>query len=222
MDRETFLQRIKSAIEISELPPIPEATPGGLIPDLPEAGVTERFMEQVEAVDGHTHRVGSDDEAVHLIGALLEQYGANSYLGWAPEHLPIFGLAERLRATSLGAVVPGDAEGRLEQQSGYMDLLVGITGASAGLAESGSIVLESGVGRPRMASLIPLVHIALLREPDITQSLSHWIADHPEAASDTSNLFMITGPSRTADIEQTLNLGVHGPKHLHVVVVAGG
>ncbi len=221
MNREDFLERVRSAIKVSELPPIPEAPPGGLVPDLPRAGVTERFLEQVEAVDGHTHLVGSDDEAVHLIGVLLEQYGATDYLAWAPDHLPVAGLAERLRATPLDAVVPGDAEGRLEHQTGYTDLLVGITGASAGLAESGSIVLEAGPGRPRMASLIPLVHIALLRERDITQSLSHWIADHAEAAADTSNLFIITGPSRTADIEQTLNLGVHGPKHLHVVVLGG-
>ncbi|NNC39074.1 MAG: LUD domain-containing protein [Acidimicrobiia bacterium] len=219
MDRETYLQRVRSAMEASQLPPIPEMAPGGLVPDLPEAGVTGRFLKQVEAVDGHTHLVGSDDEAVRLIDALLEQYEATSYLGWDPDHLPISGLAERLRATPLDAVVPGNPEGRLEKQSGYMDLLAGITGASAGLAESGSIVLESGPGRPRMASLIPLAHIALLRKESITQSLSHWIADHPEAAYDTSNLFMITGPSRTADIEQTLNLGVHGPRHLHVIVL---
>lgn len=219
MDRETYLQRVRSAMEASQLPPIPEMAPGGLVPDLPEAGVTGRFLKQVEAVDGHTHLVGSDDEAVRLIDALLEQYEATSYLGWDPDHLPISGLAERLRATPLDAVVPGNPEGRLEKQSGYMDIVAGITGASAGLAESGSIVLESGPGRPRMASLIPLVHIALLRKENITQSLSHWIADHPEAASDTSNLFMITGPSRTADIEQTLNLGVHGPRHLHVIVL---
>lgn len=208
-------------MEASQLPPIPEMAPGGLVPDLPEAGVTGRFLKQVEAVDGHTHLVGSDDEAARLIGALLEQYEATSYLGWDPDHLPISGLAERLRVTPIEAVVPDDPEGRLEWQSGYMDVVAGITGASAGLAESGSIVLESGPGRPRMASLIPLVHIALLRKENITQSLSHWIADHPEAASDTSNLFMITGPSRTADIEQTLNLGVHGPRHLHVIVLDG-
>ena len=71
-----------------------------------------------------------------------------------------------------------------------------------------------------MASLIPLVHIALLREQDISPSLSHWIADNPTAAANTSNLVVITGPSRTADIEQILNLGVHGPKYLHVLVVA--
>jgi L-lactate dehydrogenase complex protein LldG len=71
-----------------------------------------------------------------------------------------------------------------------------------------------------MASLIPLVHIALLRSADISPSLSHWVAEHPEAARQTSNLVFVTGPSRTADIEQVLNLGVHGPKHLHVVLLS--
>jgi len=220
MDRETFLERVRSATTVAELPSIPERAPGGLVPDLPSAGATQRFREQVEAVDGHTHLVSSDDEAVQLVDGLLEQYGATSYLAWDPDRLPIAGLVDRLRAAQLDAVVPSAAKGRLNHNTGYMALLVGITGASAGLAESGSIVLGSGPGRPRMASLIPLVHIALLRDEDISPSLSHWIADHPGAASDTSNFFIITGPSRTADIEQTLNLGVHGPKHLHVVVVA--
>jgi L-lactate utilization protein LutC len=53
----------------------------------------------------------------------------------------------------------------------------------------------------------------------IARSLAHYAIDHPAAIEGTSNLVVITGPSRTADIEQQLNLGVHGPKHLHVILV---
>jgi L-lactate dehydrogenase complex protein LldG len=108
---------------------------------------------------------------------------------------------------------------RRRHLQGYQHVDAGITGADAGLAESGSIVLRTGPGRPRLASLIPVVHVAVLTVRRIARSLAHYAIDHPAAIEGTSNLVVITGPSRTADIEQQLNLGVHGPKHLHVILV---
>lgn len=220
MDREQFLSRVRNAIATGDLP-APDSAAGGLLPDLPTDGLVDRFVDRLEAVNAAAHRVADDEEAIAVVSSLLEQYEAPKYLAWDSEHLPVVGLLDRLPGSNVAAGVPVASGERLDHQTGYMDLRVGITGAAGGLADSGSIVLDSGPGRPRMASLIPLVHIALLRSTDIAPGLSHWIADHPTAAADTSNLVVITGPSRTADIEQILNLGVHGPKHLHVVVVAG-
>ena len=220
MDREKFLGRIRSAMQTSELPASPEDPPGGLVPELSEVGLIERFVERVEAAAGVIHQVANDEEAIQVVAELLGKYEATEYLAWDAEHLPVAGLTDRLPGKVIGAEVPADASNRLGHQAGYMSIRVGITGTSGGLAESGSIVLDCGPGRSRMASLIPLVHIALLRSSDIVPSLSHWVADHPRAALDTANLVVITGPSRTADIEQILNLGVHGPKDVHVVIVA--
>ncbi|HDH02756.1 MAG TPA: lactate utilization protein C, partial [Actinobacteria bacterium] len=115
--------------------------------------------------------------------------------------------------------VPADQVGRLEHQEAYHSVQLGLTGADAGLAESGSVVLSSGPGRPRMASAIPIVHVVLLRVGSIYASLSQYFAAHPRAAFDRTNLIVVTGPSRTGDIESKLTLGVHGPKHVHVVIV---
>jgi len=85
--------------------------------------------------------------------------------------------------------------------------------------ESGSVVLRHGPGRPRLASLAPEVHIAVLRAEQLHRSLAHFLHAEPGSVGATANLQVITGPSRTADIEQRLNLGVHGPRHLHVVLL---
>jgi L-lactate dehydrogenase complex protein LldG len=64
-----------------------------------------------------------------------------------------------------------------------------------------------------------LIHVALVRAESIFRSLAQWADEVPDAVVETANLVIVTGPSRTGDIEQHLNLGVHGPKHLHVVLI---
>ena len=98
-------------------------------------------------------------------------------------------------------------------------LQVGLTGAIAGIAESGTFAVVSGSGRSRLASLLPPVHIAVLRAERLYPSLDAFFAAHPDVADDGSNLVLITGPSRTADIEMTLTRGVHGPGEVHIVLV---
>jgi len=70
-----------------------------------------------------------------------------------------------------------------------------------------------------MASLIPDVHIAVATTDQLCWSLSHLFSEQPDLVIRGSNLVVITGPSRTGDIEQTITLGVHGPRTLHVVLM---
>ncbi len=94
---------------------------------------------------------------------------------------------------------------------------VGVTGVLAGIADTGSLVLVGGEGRPLTASLLPEIHIAILRVSDILPTLSD-VMGRQEIRT-ASNAVIITGPSRTADIEMTLTIGVHGPKELHVFLI---
>ena len=94
---------------------------------------------------------------------------------------------------------------------------VAVTKAICGLADTGSILEADGEGDPLHASLLPEVHIAVLRASDILPSLSDAIT-LPQVRESKAAV-VITGPSRTADIEMTLTIGVHGPKELHVFVV---
>jgi L-lactate dehydrogenase complex protein LldG len=93
----------------------------------------------------------------------------------------------------------------------------GLTAVDAALAETGSLVVSSGPGRSRMVSLLPPVHIALVPASSLTPDLFTWTAARGQAVP--AALTLISGPSKTADIEQTLAIGVHGPKRLIVILV---
>jgi L-lactate dehydrogenase complex protein LldG len=89
-----------------------------------------------------------------------------------------------------------------------------------GLADTGSVVLASGPEEPRARSLLPEVHISLLTEERILPGLEELFASLGRDLP--SSLAIVTGPSRSADIEQSLTVGVHGPGEVHVVLLPGG
>ena len=103
---------------------------------------------------------------------------------------------------------------------------VGLSGANYAIAASGTLVLLSGQNSGRLASLLPPVHVAIITAAHILYTVEEAVtlirADHtypPNAPFPASSVTFITGPSRTADIEQTLSIGVHGPKEIHVIIL---
>ena len=93
---------------------------------------------------------------------------------------------------------------------------VGLSGAEAALAETGSIVIRSGSGKSRLVTLLPPVHVALVPVSCFTMDIFTWTAER--SGEMPANLILISGPSKTADIEFKLTLGVHGPGHMIVVL----
>ena len=157
-----------------------------------------------------------------LVVELLRSHGVSKVLAWDETVLPVPGVRDAVAAAGMELVegdVPGTAADRMSHQAGYAAVDAGITGATAGFTTSGSVVLTAGPGRPRMASLIPTLHLVLLPIATLHGSVSQWAEDNVALAASTSNLVFITGPSRTGDIEMQLNLGVHGPRTVHVVLV---
>ncbi|MCL1692259.1 MAG: lactate utilization protein [Actinomycetia bacterium] len=218
MERDAFLNRVRSSIGEATLPYGPTVDPGPLVPDLPDVDLLARFTEAVEAVSGTVHT----DGVTAALNEIVASHGPGRLIAWNDEHLPVDGAVGRLTDAGCEVVsgdVPSDAEGRRNHQADYLDVRYGLTGAEAAFAESGSIVTRSGSGRPRMASLVPLVHIALLPTDQIFRSQMHWLTQPESDLAGAANVVYITGPSRTADIEQQINLGVHGPRELHVILV---
>jgi hypothetical protein len=95
----------------------------------------------------------------------------------------------------------------------------GITSADYALADTGTLVMLASPQEARLISLLPPVHIAVVASARVLTSLDELLSLLPRPAEQTSSMVLITGPSRTADIEQILVRGVHGPGEIHVVVV---
>ena len=95
---------------------------------------------------------------------------------------------------------------------------VGISTAQAAIAETGTLVLDSAYERHRLVSLVPPVHIAIINASAIVETLSDALVLMQKEKEISPAITFITGPSRTADIELTLAIGVHGPQELYVIV----
>ena len=105
-----------------------------------------------------------------------------------------------------------------------IDADIGITGADYAVAETGSVVVLPRAGLSRLVSLAPPVHLALVRPQDVVDTLDdvfllRRLYYYRNGGDMGSYLNFITGPSRTADIEQTLVVGVHGPKEVHMIIL---
>lgn len=216
MERDVFLALVGRSVMTSRLPEPPPVSEH--LPDIEPTDLVSLFRQRAQAVDAVVHGPMSRHGVPRSVVGIATGHGVDTFLAW--DDLPVSGVTSALTTAGMERVDHDLADGeRKERQLGYFGVRLGITGGDAGLAESGSVVLVHGPGRPRMASLVPDIHVALLEVSVIERTLAHWAHKHPGIAADTTNLVVVTGPSRTGDIEQQLNLGVHGPRHVHVVLV---
>lgn len=93
---------------------------------------------------------------------------------------------------------------------------VGVTGVDFGLSDTGTLVLRSSEQRGRLLSLVPPVHVAIVERERLLPDLASFLA---QPLTNSSAVTFITGPSKTADIEQKLTTGVHGPGRIHILLV---
>jgi L-lactate dehydrogenase complex protein LldG len=183
--------------------------------------LTRRFSEELAALTGRAHVVASVDEAVSTIQEIVARTGSTRILCWDAAELGEDDVQSRLVSGGteiLRYELASDPDERRRVLAELDPVQVGLTGAVAGLADTGSIVLASGPGRGRLVSLLPPVHIALLSRRRLYPSLPSFLEAHPGILAQGSNLVIVTGPSRTADIEMTLTHGVHGPREVHVIL----
>lgn len=169
-----------------------------------------RFVEQAQRLGDSVHDAASGAQAIEILLGLLNH--DRSVLSWSFEHIPLAGLEKALQSRGIAVADTRDPLVR-----------VGITGADAALAATGSLVLATGQGRHRVTSLLPPVHIAVVRREQIVADFETWIAMQRQQGVDalqrTSSTMLISGPSRTADIAMQLIMGMHGPAELHIVLV---
>jgi L-lactate dehydrogenase complex protein LldG len=201
----------------------PHAPPPFVHP--PAADLVAQFCEELAKLEGRAYPVADAEEALELIGRLLDERNARHVLAWDLAQIDLPGLAALLAGRGVSLLDAGvQGPGRKERLQTLEPVPVCLSGVDCAIAESGSLVLRHGPGRPRLASLLAPTHIAVVRRSQLVRGLGEALAllreRHGAALFDaTSHLTLITGPSRTADIEMTLSLGIHGPPEVHVVLI---
>lgn len=205
---------------------LPDSAPGDPAKHAPRAApprdaMVESFTAVLEALKGTVHRAATPEAAGAVVAAIAAGYHAASYLSWDERAIACPGLFATLAAHGLRRE-PGDlaatAAARDRQLLALGSVPLGVTGADAALADSGGLVLVNGPGRGRLCSLLPPIHVAIVPIERMVPDLAAFLAGRPGVFDEASNVVVIAGPSRTADIEMTLTHGVHGPRHLHVVL----
>jgi L-lactate dehydrogenase complex protein LldF len=160
-----------------------------------------RFVSELEKVGAQVVRLGQAGLTDHLIEELHAR-GIEKVMCWdAVDGLSI----DRLRTARIKTFTLPDPEIR-----------VGVTGCVCAIADTGTVLLTGKPGNPLTASLLPETHIVVVRAAQLVHGLEVALL-FPELR-DASASVMITGPSRTADIEMTLTIGVHGPRELLVLI----
>jgi len=210
--REEILGRIRNALDNALLPDASPDHPTNTVPRS-TAGLDD-FIREVEALSGTVIRASDATEATQQVTSLCQEKGWLQALAWDFEEIGVAGLADALETAGVQVTTTGNPDA-------LKVIPVGITGAEAGLADTGSLVVRNGAGRSSLASLLPPVHIALLRADTIfPDMLAYWesTGNPAEHLKQANQLIFVSGPSRTADIEQRLTLGVHGPRELYVIL----
>lgn len=165
----------------------------------------ERFLDEVKKLSGVGQQLSSSDIDA-AIGAIVNEQNIHKATVWDTPHLRQLGITEILNTLGVELISPNADK----HEMALCDL--GITEADFLLPETGTLVLRSSAQQPRAVSLLPRIHLAMVR-PDMLRADMHQVFAE---AKDHHYLVFITGPSRTADIELTVTLGVHGPKNLYV------
>jgi L-lactate dehydrogenase complex protein LldG len=212
MQRDTILRDVRAALgrNPGQAPPPPPPV-RLVIPDVPVSQRIDSMLERVAALAGKTLHAKTRAEAREYVESVIQ--GKTAVTSNAP-------FLRECGITELPGVRSGITD-REELRGLCATCNYGISSADYGLSDTGSLVMISSPEEARMVSLLPPAHIAIVPSNKLLTGLDELYSLIPKPADRTSSMVLITGPSRTADIEQILVRGVHGPGEIHVVVVSG-
>ena len=185
----------------------------------------EQFERELTTVGGKVCRAGSPKEAREFVRELASSRRMKRAVRESSLLFRELAVDGSLEEAGTQVLVETERSASPEEQEALLGKLaaadLGLTEADYALADTGTLALLSGPGRGRSLSLLPPVHVALLRPGQVLSGMDELFAQlgRDLVFRETSCLTLITGPSRTADIELELTIGVHGPRELHVIVL---
>ncbi len=219
-----ILTRIKQALEGAEVEPLPDETPS--FPEVDDR--VERFGRELTAVGGRFFDA-RETPLVEILEVILGEVAASQVFWEAPSSLEKHGLRFEGPSGLQGEfllfsthddgsfVSPIPLEARPHEKENLAEAVLSVSEAECAVAETGTVVHQVGSGKGRLLSVLPPNHIALVPQSRILANHAEFF-DSIAFGSKGSVMTLTTGPSRTADIEKTLVVGVHGPKRFYAVV----
>lgn len=240
--RRATLARLRQALkgprpvfrDRSDLPGAPGTPSAVTDADGDRRSLAASFGAQLEAVSGTYEILEDAAEAGARLIQLVKDWSADEgaeadssltteLLSWASRALPIENLGKLLEESGISLFVPEDLHDE-STRARAAGAKIGLTAADAAFASTGSIVVASGRGKSRAASLLPLRHLLLVPMSRIYPTFEAWL--HALRQDQTLGSYLrvsgqivfITGPSKSADIELNLTLGVHGPRVVHALI----
>jgi len=181
----------------------------------------EQFQSELTRVGGRFHRATTAEAAFQYIEEVASVRQAKRIIAWETKVIDDIDLSGKLEEKGI-EVLTETADQEFIPAAAASD--IGVSGVDFALADTGTLVLLARKGQARSISLLPPVHIAVVKPEQLLSGLSDLFPllrreAEAEGRDLSSAITFITGPSRTADIELTLVVGVHGPQQLHVVLL---
>ena len=209
--RDEILDAVRSALGRRPGQPAPPVPPTARVPARVPGSADDEItmlLAEISKLGGRTRRLDADGLKDALVELIQVETIRKATL-WQTTELQALGVSEIL--AGLGVEIVSSQAGK--DALARCDL--GVTGVDMALPETGTLVLRASPQQPRAVSLLPRVHLALVRPANLRADLAAVLR---EMRADPYAVF-VTGPSRTADIELTVTIGVHGPQVLYVWVL---
>ena len=240
ISQDEFLKGVRQALGKSEAGPVPDYVPLKLRredqrqrvitiearAEARRAELLDRMAEMAARNGWHVQRSASFEDAVGYVVSLVREKGAGLIVRSDHDVLKRMPLDNALRrqGARVKVVKTSRSAGRWQLREEMARAHLGITGVDYAIAETGTCVLLPRQGVSRVVSLLPPIHVAIVEANQVYETLDDLFAlrrlAFQEGRGDMgSYMSFISGPSRTADIEQTLVIGVHGPKEVHLVLL---
>jgi len=182
-----------------------------------QGNLETQFIGELNKVNTNVIETSSEDEAKKSILKLIEDKELKSFAIWESQFLKEINLKQDYKDAGLKLITA-------KNKNRMANADIGITEVDYAIADTGTLVLLTDKNQPRSVSLLPPIHIAIVRPENLVRNINDLfiiLKSRLQNSEDiTSCMTFITGPSRTADIELSLTLGVHGPKELYVLILS--
>lgn len=190
-----------------------------LITEQQRAELIKQFEAALLRVGGHFSVAANAQMVCERVADIAAAVKAKQAVGWHSPWLQQLGLPKCFAELNIEFITDAECADKAAFINAAAEAAIGITPVDYALADSGTLCLLAKKNQPRTASLLPPIHIAVLQPRQIIRGLDDLFALLPADSRELSSaVTLITGPSRTADIELTLVVGVHGPQQLHVIL----